>query len=115
MTPLEGARQWRGRDFWPIPVPFREKKPDRPDWPNFRYDAEVDLQRHFGRKCNVAVLLGQPQGNADVDLDCPEASAAWQELGIPTQLIFGRESKRRSHYLYRSWPPVLTSKYEDAG
>jgi hypothetical protein len=115
MTALEGARQWCARGFWPIPVPYREKGPNYGEWQNLRLQDEADLTKHFARKCNVGVLLGEPKGATDVDLDSAEAIAAWQELGLPTKLVFGRESKRRSHYLYRSWPPVRTAKYEDAG
>jgi hypothetical protein len=115
MTALEGARQWLARGFWPIPVPYQAKRPDRDAWQDLRLQDEPDLRKNFACKCNVAVLLGEPKGNADVDLDCIEAIAAWQELGPPTKLVFGRKSKRRSHHLYRSWPPVRTAKYEDAG
>src|SRR5262249_10307712 len=102
MTALEGARQWRARDFWPISVPYQSTIPDHDEWQNQRLQDEADLIKHFARKCNVAVLLGEPKGNADVDLDSTEAIAAWQELGLSTKLVFGRKSKRRSHHLYRS-------------
>jgi hypothetical protein len=115
MTTLEGARLWVARGYYPVPIPFREKGPKLENWQNLRLQDEADLRKHFARKCNVGVLLGEPKGATDVDLDCIEAIAAWQELGLPTKLVFGRKSKRRSHYLYRSWPPVRIAKYEDAG
>jgi hypothetical protein len=115
MTALEGARQWRARGFWPIPVPYQQKKPDRDEWPNLRLQDEADLIKYFANKTNVGALMGEPKGNADVDLDSTGAIAAWQELGPSTKCVFGRKSKRRSHHLYRTFPPVCTVKYEDAG
>jgi hypothetical protein len=49
------------------------------------------------------VQLGQASGGlTDVDLDCPEAIAVARYLLPMTGAVFGRASKRSSHWLYRS-------------
>jgi putative DNA primase/helicase len=60
---------------------------------------------------NIGILLGEP--HADVDLDCAEALAAWSAFSIDTGLVFGRASKRASHWFYWCNPPVLSRKYTD--
>jgi putative DNA primase/helicase len=57
--------------------------------------------------------LGVPYGAADVDLDCAEALAAWREFAVGTRLVFGRRSKRASHWFYRVDPAVPSKKYID--
>jgi hypothetical protein len=57
--------------------------------------------------------LGDKYGSTDVDCDCPEAITAARELLPETGLIFGRQSKPFSHYLYHSDPPVRTQQFHD--
>ena len=49
----------------------------------------------------------------DVDLDCAETVALAPQFLPETEWIFGRPSKRNSHWLYRAEPLVKTAKFAD--
>lgn len=57
----------------------------------------------------VGVVVGpSAHGPVDIDLDCPEAVYFAPRFLPPTPAVFGRASKRASHYLYRVSVPSLT-------
>jgi putative DNA primase/helicase len=113
MTSLEAAASYIDGGLYPIPVPTRSKHPLIEDWPNLRL-TKPDLSRYFnGAPSNIGVILGDERGTADVDLDCVEAIGAAFELLPKTGMVFGRKSKPRSHYFYRSNPPVPSKRYVD--
>ncbi len=83
-----------------IPVPFREKKPRLAGWQKLRL-AGSELLNHFANeKMNIGVLLGEPSGIVDVDLDAPEALKLAADLLPPTDSIFGRNGNPASHRIY---------------
>jgi bifunctional DNA primase/polymerase-like protein len=111
MTPLEAATYYVRSGFLVVPIPHRAKRPVLESWQKLRLN-ESDLSRHFnGQPQNIGVLLGDDSGTADVDLDCREAIIAGELLLPATNFIFGRESKPRSHWFYRSDPPQRSRKY----
>lgn len=106
------AQEYLRRGWSPLPIPFRSKNPNFKGWQNFVV-SEDSLSSHFnGKPQNIGVLLGQPSsGLVDIDLDSAEA-VVLAPLFLPqTGTIFGRESKRRSHYLYYS--KLVTKKFRD--
>jgi len=105
ISPLDAACRWTERGYLVVPVPFREKGPKIAAWQKLRLKLE-DLKNHFGSAPqNLGVLLGEPYGNADVDVDCAEALKLWPTFALDTRLVFGRLSKPRSHRFYRVDPP----------
>lgn len=83
-----------------VPVPFKEKKPRLAGWQKLRL-AGSDLLNHFANeKMNIGVLLGEPSGIIDVDLDAPEATWLAADLLPPTDAIFGRNGNPASHWIY---------------
>ncbi len=107
------ARWWIKSGFWPVPIPFRSKKPVGDGWTNLRID-ETNVDQFFnGGKQNVGVLLGDLYGSADVDLDSTETLSVAHAFLPHTGLIFGRKSKPASHRIYRSNPPVRTKQFKD--
>jgi hypothetical protein len=107
------ALYWAERGYYPIPVPHREKGCREDAWQNLRLRDEADLENYFAKSpLNIGVLLG-PDGAADIDLDSLEAIAAWPEFAPPTDLVFGRPSKPRSHYFYWLDPPVRSIQFKD--
>lgn len=113
MTPADGALDWIGRGFLPVPIPFRSKRAVIEGWPSLRI-GRADVAQYFdGAPQNVGVLLGAPYGSADIDADCPEAVTAAAILAPETGLIFGRQSKPGSHRFYRCDPPLRSKKYTD--
>ena len=113
MTPLDGAIMWIRRGFAPIPVPHRSKRPVLNGWEQLEITLDRAAQYFNGAAHNVGLLLGDKSGSTDVDCDCPEAITAARELLPATGLIFGRQSKPFSHYLYRTDPPVRTQRFHD--
>jgi P4 family phage/plasmid primase-like protien len=113
MTPLDAVLMWIEKGFFPVPVPYRSKRPVLTEWQRLEITKELAPQYFNGESQNIGVLLGDKFGSTDVDCDCPEAIAAARELLPETGLIFGRQSKPFSHYLYRSDPPVPTQQFVD--
>ena len=113
MTPLQAALTWLQRGFSPVPVPHRSKRPILEGWQRLQLTADVAPQYFSDQAQNIGVLLGDQYGSTDIDCDCPEAITAARGLLPETGLIFGRESKPFSHYLYRSDPPLQTQQFHD--
>lgn len=98
---LEVARSYFHRGWMPLPVPFRSKNPNFKGWQHFS-TTEGQLHSHFnGHPQNIGVRLGSPSGElVDIDLDCPESLKLAPLLLPASGAVFGRISKRRSHWLY---------------
>lgn len=111
-TPEATALQYTMRDWNPVPIAYRQKKPVGNDWQR-RVITGSKVDRVFGDKPqNVGVQLGPKSGGlTDIDLDCSEAIAIAQAVLPKTSAIFGRASKRDSHYLYTT---SLASKFDRA-
>jgi len=107
------AMNWVERGYFPVPIPFREKGPKLEGWQNLHLNSELIPNYFNGQPQNIGVLLGEPYGNCDIDLDSAEAVAAWPLFAPDTALIFGRKSKPRSHWFYRIDPPCRSVKYLD--
>lgn len=100
--PLGVARDYVARGWRPIPIPFLHKGPQLKGWPKLQVTPDNIAKYFDSSPGNVGVLLGEPSGDlVDIDLDCPEA-VALAPLFLPETLTFGRASKPRSHWLFRS-------------
>ncbi|MFM9957267.1 MAG: DUF3987 domain-containing protein [Phycisphaerales bacterium] len=111
-TPLDRARDLIARGLSPIPVPHKSKGPRINGWQTLRL-ASDDLPRYFnGAPCNLGTLLGEPAGwIVDVDLDHPRAVELADSFLPHTGMTWGRDSKPRSHRLYRLTRPADTRKW----
>lgn len=122
-TPLEIATEYFLKGWQPIPIPTRSKNPNFPGWHLQHtkgglstYHPENDLSRRFfgsnGKPQNIGVLLGEPSNFlVDIDLD-QKWSVQLTPYFLPeTNAVFGRKSKRRSHYLYYC-PEAKTEKFQ---
>jgi hypothetical protein len=97
------ARRYIARGWKPLPVSRGRKGPTTKGWPEWQVgNADDYIKAHFtGVSSNVAIQLGAMSvGLTDVDLDCPEAMRLALEFLPETQAIFGRTSKRCSHWFY---------------
>ncbi|MBI1367090.1 MAG: hypothetical protein GC162_00400 [Planctomycetes bacterium] len=108
---LNAAIGYTRRGWRVVPIPHRSKRPTATGWQQWRLD-EADLLDHFGGRCNVGVLLGEPSGwLIDIDLDHQRAVELADDYLPPTGVMFGRVSKPRSHRLYVVTSPVATKKH----
>ena len=96
-----------------MPIPHRSKRPALKGWEQLEITLDTASQYFDRLPQNIGVLLGDKFGSTDVDCDCPEAITAARALLPETGLIFGRQSKPFSHFLYRSDPPVRTAQFVD--
>ena len=114
MNPQLIAKGYIGRDWAPIPIPYKSKVPVLDDWTNLRVTKENVAQFFNGEKQNVGVLLGEPSKNLiDIDLDCPEAVALAPIILPPTNAIFGRAGKPRSHFLYTVRNLICSKRFKN--
>jgi Primase C terminal 2 (PriCT-2)/Bifunctional DNA primase/polymerase, N-terminal len=91
-----------------IPIPANAKAP-RCKWRDLRLTID-EAHRHLASGGNIAIRVGRASGDVvDADLDCAEAIALASQYLPKTQAIFGRASKPRSHWLYRSPGTVFTT------
>jgi Bifunctional DNA primase/polymerase, N-terminal len=99
---LSAALAYIALGWAPIPVPHREKGPLADSWQDIRVNPETATAYFNGAKQNIGVILGEASGGlTDVDLDCPEASAAAGYI-LPATAVFGHASKPASHWVYRT-------------
>jgi len=79
-----------------LPIPYGRKAPEVKDWVNRTFSVEDFLEND-----NIGIRLGEPSGHlVDVDLDCPEAVIAANDIMLPTARRHGRQSVGVSHYWY---------------
>ena len=100
--PLTIAQNYIARGWSPIPVVYRDKRPDAGEgWGKLRL-SEQSAPEYFNRqRQNIGVILGDASGGlVDIDLDCPEARDLAPHFLPDTDAIFGRSSHPKSHYLY---------------
>jgi hypothetical protein len=101
VEPLAIARDLLSRGYKPVPIPIGEKGPIIKDWQKLAITSDNVGQYFNGAAINVGVQLGRASnGLTDVDLDCIEAVKLAPYFLPPTNLIYGRPGKRRSHYLF---------------
>jgi hypothetical protein len=101
MTPLDTAQTYIGRGWRPVPIPYKQKRPRSDDWQKLRIGREDAALYFNGGPQNIGVILGLVSGGlVDVDLDCSHTLRVAHRMLPPTDRIFGRPGKPRSHYLY---------------
>ena len=94
------ACEYIGRGWQVVPILTRQKKPALRDWQNLSI-TEENVTSYLSHGDNVGVCLGRrSNGLTDLDLDCQEAVMLADYFLPPTNAIFGRRSKPRSHHLY---------------
>lgn len=109
---LDAAHQYHRAGLAVLPVPRGEKAPRLKHWQDFRIRHEAELPRWFGTEPNVGILMGEPSGIVDIDLDVPEAIELAPRY-LPVTRTFGRASKPRSHWIYMVDSVFRTSQFRD--
>jgi Bifunctional DNA primase/polymerase, N-terminal len=89
------------RGMMPVPLPANKKNPVISGWQNLTITVDNAAQYFNGSALNVGAIWGpKSNGHRDIDLDCIEAVQLAPHFLPPTRSIYGRATKRRSHYLY---------------
>ncbi len=102
--PSDLVARYLARGWTITPVRAGDKRPVRDGWQKERLSAE-ELRPYFapGANCNIGLLTGTPSGHViDTDYDDHGAIIAGAFFMPPTEAVFGRASKPRSHALYIS-------------
>lgn len=87
--------------FCIIPIKYRTKQPALKEWQK-RTANDNNFERDFPEELNLGIVLGESSsGLVDIDLDCKEAVTAAPYFLPETDMVFGRKSKPKSHYIYR--------------
>src|SRR5215469_12513190 len=108
------AYEYKDRGFAPVPVPYMRKHCRLKDWPNLIIPREQFAEAFKDDNSNIGILLGQPSGGlADVDLDCEPAIALAQHFLPATGMVFGRESRPKSHWIYKVSGPASREVFND--
>jgi hypothetical protein len=102
VLPVRGKIPWNGERDTPLQ-----------GWEALRL-TPGELPHYFvGNITGIGLLLGAASGGlADIDLDCDEAILAAAAFLPTTACIFGRASKPRSHYIFRT-EAVRTVRFRD--
>jgi hypothetical protein len=86
----------------PVPIPANQKNPVIDEWQHLTITADNAAEYFNGVALNVGAIWGpKSNGYRDIDLDRIEAIQLAPYFLPPTHSIYGRASKRRSHYLYK--------------
>lgn len=105
----EYAEDYLGIGWVPIPIPYGTKGGS--EMGSWKGTTRENALSRFASPANVGVLLGAPSGNLlDVDIDTPNRAGAFlaDRLLPPTESVFGRAGKPRSHRLYYDANEVTT-------
>ena len=90
----------RSHGFTPVKIRARDKIPVDAGWNSKESKGPTD-DEWDRRDFNVGVILGPSRGGpVDIDLDSDEAISLAPHFLPPTDAVFGRDSRPRSHYLY---------------
>lgn len=91
----EAALQYLARGWQIVPLEPKGKKCIHNDWMTRTYGADdIPLDHNIGIKSFSGIV--------DIDCDCPEAVTMAEAFLPKTQAVYGRHSRPRSHWLFRS-------------
>jgi putative DNA primase/helicase len=95
----KAAARYIGRGLAVVPVPAREKNPNRQGWQDLRIKID-EVPHYFNNGQNIGIHTGEPSGwRVDVDLDVPQARKIAGRF-LPPTLTSGRASAPHSHWWY---------------
>src|SRR5450759_3646407 len=98
----DDARHYLNRGYCPIPVQYQTKKPLIRDWTQRGLINASNIDQHFSDDTNIGIALGDASGGlVDIDIDADEGLDLALYFLPPTDMKFGHESRRGSHWVYK--------------
>jgi len=118
----EAFEHYKTMGLDPVPIPYEDghpaKCPRDTAWQTKAATGDY-VVNDFVRECNIGILLGGIENVIDIDCDSPEAVAVSGDIighlmeGTSKTMMFGHDSKRRSHYIYYCDKSLPTEKITD--
>ncbi|MBS1828799.1 MAG: bifunctional DNA primase/polymerase [Acidobacteria bacterium] len=115
-------KQYTEMGLDPLPIPYTDghptKKPEYLGWTTKAANHEFS-NSDLEDPCNIGILLGGNKNLTDIDCDSPEAVRIGAEVldGLMEKtgktLVFGRQSKPRSHFIWYADKSMPTEKIVD--
>ena len=119
---ITGFENYKKLGLDPLPIPYEDghptKGPKIAGW-QVKADRGDYTKEDFSDPCNIGVLLGGPKNITDIDCDSPEAVSIGREImghlmeKSGKTMMFGRDSKPRSHYIFACDHSLPTEKITD--
>jgi hypothetical protein len=100
------ATNYIAQGYRVVPIPPRSKGPTIPGWNTHTFSPD-----DFSDDANLGILLGEPSGLVDIDLDDPKAAELAPQYLPPTPAKFGRASKPNSHWIYKVANPLPSRRF----
>lgn len=97
-----------------VPINPMKKAPTIQGWPKLKI-TEKNFEQYFSKEkqMNIGVINGKRSGNiVDIDIDSLTALDLADQYLPATDLIFGRKSKPRSHWIYVCDKLPKTTKFQ---
>ena len=110
------AFHYLDQGYSPIPVKYQTKKPLLKDWNQGGLITQDNVEKHFSDDKNIGIVLGQASnGLVDIDIDAEDVLDLAQDFLPSTDMRFGRESRRGSHWIFKvpDAKTILTTKDQD--
>ena len=100
-APADAALELKRHGIQPVLLKPHDKAPVHNEWQKQQL-SEANIPQLFSSSHNVGVQYGPVSGGlVDVEFDSETARVLAPQFMPPTRTIFGRQSKPRSHWLYR--------------
>ena len=97
------AAEYIKRGWSPIPVKFMGEEPTPPDWQKLRIGVnDIDHWFPADQPQNIGVILGDPSNDLVVVDIVDRDALPFAESYLPRTWVFGRASRRRSHWIYNA-------------
>lgn len=121
-TIYNAFQQYKDLGLDPLPIPYENGRPTKgpksTGWNTRAADGDYS-ENEFADPCNIGILLGGPRHLTDIDCDAPQAVAVsgdvFEHLMEQTgnTMIFGRQSKPRSHFVFFTDTSLSTEQVHD--
>ena len=119
---VEAFENYKKLGLDPLPIPYEDGHPTKGSkitgWPTKAASGQYTAA-DFSGPCNIGVLLGGTRNLTDIDCDSPEAVLIGSEVMADLMqttgrtMMFGRQSKPHSHYIWCCDASLPTAQVRD--